>query len=1018
MMTPIPRVRSIRVFYYGNYKVKIRETQLENIKTQGQLEPRIKLFNLSYLIFNYRQVNEQSFLAFYNTYDLFSLYNALYKNARYYAWTDNTLAAFSVHSVLGYFTKNTTIINDAEYLWNCIKSNNLLYDDPIIIKVDDDHTYYRIPYLVRKNPHNNETSIADQVMGLYFLWKATGKEQYLDDLKKTICFKESYISKNGVNNTYFYGYYYNIIWHLLVDSNDSNCYHPPYGTPVYHVYWNGTASNKLNYWTWTSHIILLFNIAIELNILSPQDYAQVFRDFFINVLWDEAKKTIWEAWEPYRNNTHSLFGRGNTRIHVYNLAPFIFAAEYYPELRNYFYEMMNTMLNYWVNNRGMYRYHPATTTTFEQYMMTIPNALFQLDASSEIAMKRNLIAINTYLITGVLSRPVAWPNKAPYYGILHAKCVSRDWTEIDSGSPSYVSLWKTFEGYVIALYLLRMYDLTQLYFNSYTYSLVNGLKKFIDSDGYLRCSYILSGKFGAKALSPHIVALNLYYPMLFKVRWGENWYKQFRYNYRWFYFPLFIQKRILNNNEIEIVVSIHDIYIGNSSLIFLPFYASEDSKLPIFNVKKVYMDGKDCTSTAIIFSDNVVAPIGRTDLWNHHVDNLTLVYSNQREYIMDKDLDLLTDYWESLSGFNSSTIDSDGDGIFDPFEALYGDLKNPDDDLDEDKMPIKYEQFYFTSPFLSDSDGDGLTDGFEIAFALNPLDIDTDNDGIIDGEELSVQFNPRTRYTPHNMYSDRSDWYYYGIKNLTGPWNNTREVKFEKTLDYDRDGMSNYYEFYHDYDIFLPEYPSVKIRLPPGLYWFNKKCLTLNWTYENITDFEGFSVQLDYKDPIFVGYSTAYTFYNLSEGLHQIRVYMHLRHVNISHEALFGIDYTNPIIIINYPKNESKTRRNNITVSIIYYDKLSGVADCLIKINDDPWTSIYLKRNFELVNLNAGKNIIQFKVIDNAGNVNTVLIIVYVGNGEKENDWTLYQILMTEAFIILLIFLCAKIRKRISMKKK
>lgn len=70
---------------------------------------------------------------------------------------------------------------------------------------------------------------------------------------------------------------------------------------------------------------------------------------------------------------------------------------------------------------------------------------------------------------------------------------------------------------------------------------------------------------------------------------------------------------------------------------------------------------------------------------------------------------ILVDEWDPYSG----SVDSDGDGLSDRYEAEIG-----------------------TRPHRVDSDWDGAWDGEEV-FDLftDPLDSDTDGDGLLDGEE-------------------------------------------------------------------------------------------------------------------------------------------------------------------------------------------------------------------------------------------------------------------------------------------
>ncbi len=85
-------------------------------------------------------------------------------------------------------------------------------------------------------------------------------------------------------------------------------------------------------------------------------------------------------------------------------------------------------------------------------------------------------------------------------------------------------------------------------------------------------------------------------------------------------------------------------------------------------------------------------------------------------------------------------LDSDGDGIRDEVEVLWGlDPQNPADalvDYDGDGLSMRLEIQLGTSPYDSDTDLDDLRDGAELTVGTNPLDPDTDGGGRRDGWEV------------------------------------------------------------------------------------------------------------------------------------------------------------------------------------------------------------------------------------------------------------------------------------------
>lgn len=115
----------------------------------------------------------------------------------------------------------------------------------------------------------------------------------------------------------------------------------------------------------------------------------------------------------------------------------------------------------------------------------------------------------------------------------------------------------------------------------------------------------------------------------------------------------------------------------------------------------------------------------------------------------DSDRDGLTYSEEKEKGTDLEKRDSDGDGLLDGAEVIFG--KNPlvkDNDIeakdsDGDGLSDAEEEKFGANPNQRDSDGDGLLDYQEvIIYQTNPLLDDTDGDGYNDFQEIQNDFNP------------------------------------------------------------------------------------------------------------------------------------------------------------------------------------------------------------------------------------------------------------------------------------
>jgi Bacterial TSP3 repeat len=94
--------------------------------------------------------------------------------------------------------------------------------------------------------------------------------------------------------------------------------------------------------------------------------------------------------------------------------------------------------------------------------------------------------------------------------------------------------------------------------------------------------------------------------------------------------------------------------------------------------------------------------------------------------------------WDTLDSLPS---DSDGDGMPDAYELLYGfnpDVNDGGGDEDSDGSTNLAEYVAGTNPTDNDSDNDGLFDGAEVTAGTSPLNPDTDGDQLTDGSEVNT----------------------------------------------------------------------------------------------------------------------------------------------------------------------------------------------------------------------------------------------------------------------------------------
>lgn len=116
--------------------------------------------------------------------------------------------------------------------------------------------------------------------------------------------------------------------------------------------------------------------------------------------------------------------------------------------------------------------------------------------------------------------------------------------------------------------------------------------------------------------------------------------------------------------------------------------------------------------------------------------------------LYDTDGDTISDGNEVLVyGTNPLSSDTDNDGMPDDYEILESlDPTNNSDaalDADEDELTNLEEYLEGTDPHIADTDGDFLLDGEEVNdYQTNPLEVDSDGDTLSDGYEVKWGLNP------------------------------------------------------------------------------------------------------------------------------------------------------------------------------------------------------------------------------------------------------------------------------------
>ena len=220
-----------------------------------------------------------------------------------------------------------------------------------------------------------------------------------------------------------------------------------------------------------------------------------------------------------------------------------------------------------------------------------------------------------------------------------------------------------------------------------------------------------------------------------------------------------------------VVRDVNDVVVSSGEVEAREFWQTEEIGL-VLGINSI-------TVTAWRSQDPVESTTGFEEFESVAEASIILMNFNQENMeaadvdLSDTDGDGLNNYFESIYGTDPLLADTDGDGLTD-WEELTQTGTNPlledtdgnsildgAEDFDGDGLSNQEEIAAGTGVLYPDSDGDGLSDGEEVlVYHTNPLVADTDGDGLSDGEDIKLGFDPLKPDTDENGILDGDEVVY------------------------------------------------------------------------------------------------------------------------------------------------------------------------------------------------------------------------------------------------------------------
>lgn len=188
-----------------------------------------------------------------------------------------------------------------------------------------------------------------------------------------------------------------------------------------------------------------------------------------------------------------------------------------------------------------------------------------------------------------------------------------------------------------------------------------------------------------------------------------------------------------------------------------------------------------------------------------------------------------------------------------------------------------------------------------------------------------------------------------------------------EVIAHNLDGLSSndYTNFTLDTSVKKPE-----INNPVQDDWLDQDEITIDWECEE-PNIDHYEILKDSESYIDVGKQSSYTFDNLDEGFHYVKVKAvdTLNNERVSDRCDFNIDLSSPNIEINSPSENNWVRGDIIKIKWDGEDDKSGVDFYKINIDGQEWNEIGNVEEYEDSFL-EGSHSVKVKIIDNVGRSN------------------------------------------------
>jgi len=174
--------------------------------------------------------------------------------------------------------------------------------------------------------------------------------------------------------------------------------------------------------------------------------------------------------------------------------------------------------------------------------------------------------------------------------------------------------------------------------------------------------------------------------------------------------------------------------------------------------------------------------------------------------------------------------------------------------------------------------------------------------------------------------------------------------------------------------------PSIKIVSPSNKTYTNESLMKIKLEI-NDTNLDKIILSLNGSKYIDYGLNKTIGVSFDEEGYYILTIFAYDKALNMNSTKLIAlVDFTEPVILVDYPLNNTYLNISSFIVKWRGYDNLSGIKSYEIIVDSEAFINVGSSTEFEVTGLNDGFHTIRIRAIDKSGNSVCVKIVVIVDN--------------------------------------